>query len=52
VTETSKPEESGHTKYGVECDPKKKPEPGTKVATDGCPDCGGKHEDVDDGSDD
>ena len=42
-----KPEsEEGHTKYAVECDPKKPLPADEKRASEGCAGCGGTHEDV------
>jgi len=47
MTDEAHPEEDeGHTKYAVECDPKKPRDPKEKTAGEGCGSCGGDHEDV------
>ena len=53
MTDTKNPkpadDEGGHTKYAVECDPKKPLDPKEKTAGEGCGNCGGGHDDVEGG---
>lgn len=43
-------DEEGHTKYAVECDPKRPLSPQEKTAGEGCGSCGGEHKDVEGGA--
>jgi hypothetical protein len=46
MPENDKKPDEGHTKYAVECDPKKPLPKDEKTAAEGCGSCGGEHKEV------